>query len=180
MVLTLLRWFAQAPPAPRLRASIGITTPALRSRPPSGVERAGPPSGDVGRGTARAPGAGRRCQGPRRDRHPGEVARVAIGAWRVQARCRAACDDWSKHRHCRQTDVTSWSCTRFSVGCPPVGVHPLSFLNDLIRPSTLPNPRSFGPCCRVPRLPAPPLGSGFPSASSRSSGEGILAVFLGV
>jgi hypothetical protein len=47
--------------------------------------------------------------------------------------------------------------SRFHVRCPPVGVHPLSFLNDLIRPSTPSNPRSFGPSCRVPRLPAPPL-----------------------
>jgi hypothetical protein len=57
--------------------------------------------------------------------------------------------------------------SRFHVRCPPVGVHPLSFLNDLIRPSTPSNPRSFGPSCRVPRLPAPPLRSGFPCASSR-------------
>ena len=92
--------------------------------------------------------AGRHCQGPRRDRHPGESARVAIGAWRGQAVCRAACGDGSKHRHCRQIDVTTWSCIRFSVRCPPVGGHPLSFLNDLIRPSALPNPRSFGPSCR--------------------------------
>lgn len=34
------------------------------------------------------------------------------------------------------------------VHCPPVGVHPLSFLNDLSRPSTPSNPRSYGPCCR--------------------------------
>lgn len=70
--------------------------------------------------------------------------------------------------------------SRFHVRCPPVGVHPLSFLNDLIRPSTPSNPRSFGPSCRVPRLPAPPLRSGFPCASSRSGGEGVLAVFFGV
>jgi len=38
--------------------------------------------------------------------------------------------------------------SRFHVRCPPVGVHPLSFLNDLIRPSTPSNPRSFGPSCR--------------------------------
>lgn len=54
---------------------------------------------------------------------------------------------------------------------------PLSFLNDLIRPSTPSNPRSFGPSCRVPRLPAPPLRSGFPCASSRFRWRGRLAVF---
>ena len=100
MVLTLVRWSAKALLAPRLKASIGITTAALWSRPPSGLERAGPLSGDVDRGTARAPGAGKRCQVPRRDRHPGEVARVAIGACRGQVECRAACGDGARHRHC--------------------------------------------------------------------------------
>ena len=60
-------------------------------------------------------------------------------------------------RHCRASDVTQASCIRFHVHCPPVGVHPLSFLNDLIRPSSPSNPRSFGPSCRYAAARTTPL-----------------------
>ena len=68
--------------------------------------------------------------------------------------------------------------SRFHVNRTPVGGHPLSFPNDLVRMSTPSNPRSFGPSCRVPPLPAPPLRLWFLRASTRSGGEGILAVFF--
>jgi len=161
MVLTLLRWSAQVLLAPRLKASIGITTAGLLSRPRSGVERVGPHSAMSTR--ARRVRLGRTAV-PRSTPRPSSQSGCpcTIGARQRQSGCHAACGDGSRHRRCRQIDATSWSCIRFSVRCSPVGVHPLSFLNDLIRPSTLPNPRYFEPSCRLRGCPHHPSDRGSP------------------
>jgi single-strand DNA-binding protein len=64
------------------------------------------------------------------------------------------------------------------------GLHPLSFLNDLSRPSTSSNPRSLGPSCRLrgcphhpsdrgspPRLRAPVERASWPSLTVFSRGD---------
>ena len=135
------------PAGPRLKASIGITTVKPGSDSHSGVERAGRTFRPSRQGHGARAWAGRQCQGPRRDRRPGEVARA-----------RSEQGDGSQDIRPpvvsgRGTDVSGRSMRQ---GGPAYGslsvarqwVHPLSFLNDLIRPSALPNPRSFGPSCR--------------------------------
>ena len=62
---------------------------------------------------------------------------------------------------------------------PAVRNNPFLFTCPLSRPSSVSNPRTFGLSCRVPRLPAPPLVSGFPCALARFGGDAVLAAFFG-
>jgi len=61
--------------------------------------------------------------------------------------------DWQR----RTRIATRCPALRILGVCAPVGVHPLSFLNDLSRPSTPSNPRSFGPSCRCAAARTTPL-----------------------
>lgn len=57
----------------------------------------------------------------------------------------------------RQSAGRGGSTSRFPWSLSARGVHPLSLLNDLSRPSNGPNPRSCGPSCRCAAARTTPL-----------------------
>ena len=63
-----------------------------------------------------------------------------VGRWSGTRQGPVQCGE--RRRVSRERGSPSWP------PCPR-GVHPLSLLNDLSRPSTPSNPRSFGPSCRL-------------------------------
>ena len=145
----------------------GITTSALGSCRPGGALRStNPPSSSRHARRARAVTAkgGTKVHAATIILHDSHRRRVRDQRGRVSEPPRVA-----GSRHSGTADEQRDKGVLFpgSMSAARRAVHPLSFLNDLIRPSTPSNPRSFGPSCRVPRLPAPPLRSGFPCASAR-------------
>jgi hypothetical protein len=84
--------------------------------------------------------------------------RVRGARRRQEGRCLIR-EGWraSSMRQCSTRIATRVSCSSDPWRLRALGVHPLSFLNDLSRPSTPSNPRSFGPSCRFAAAHTTPL-----------------------
>ena len=101
---------------------------------------------------------------------------LTLGATRVGSWCELYHPGWARGADGAGIDGVRHG---FREVVSTVRNNPFLFTCPLSRPSSASNPRTFGPSCRVPRLPAPPLVSGFPCALARFGGGAVLAAFFG-
>ncbi len=178
MAVTPLRLLTWRPACPLLKASS-----ASRQRPYGLSRLAGRIASRLTFSTYRrgyGARAWRRKAMPRSMRRPPSPVSSprTNGARCWQAGYQAARGDGSRHDIASRFDTVVLQTVPDPL--PASGVHPLSFLNDLIRPSIPSNPRSIGPSCRFAAARTTP-SIGVPLQRLRAfGGEGVLAVFFGV
>ena len=140
------------------RPGVIVTKPSFLRRPGQGGDR-GPPFRPIRLGRAASRRVADLPHGPNRD-GPSDGPPSYRASWRI-ADFTGIKPPGERKAGWHQRAADQGIADRSAV-CPPVRGHPLSFLNDLSRPTIGSNPRVVGPSCRVPRLPAPLLDTQVP------------------